>query len=447
MKLKKKQLTPLQMITCAFAALVLAGTLLLSLPAAARSGEAVPFADALFTATSASCVTGLVVYDTYTHWSMFGQIVILLLIQIGGIGIITLSMYFLSMVHAKIGMRHRLAMQESIGVSSTRGVVRMTRFIAAGVLLIEGIGAVLLAFSFIPEFGFAKGCYFAVFHSVSAFCNAGFDLMGEEAPFASLSGYAGNPYVCTITMLLIIVGGLGFFVWRDLKKNGFRFKRYALHTKVVVVTSSILILGGALFFFLLSYDSAAQADRSVGERALISLFQSVSARTAGFSTVDLAEIGGGAQMLMICLMLVGGSPGSTAGGIKTTTVAVLFLLVRSIFRRKEDVECFGRRVDRPVIRTAIAVFVLYLFLALAAGIAVSALEDIDILAALFETVSAMATVGLSLSVTPELGSISKIIVTVLMFLGRVGGLTVLLSLSRSRQTPAGRCPVENIAVG
>ncbi len=447
MKLGKRQLTPLQIITLAFAALVLTGALLLSLPIAARSGEATPFADALLTATSASCVTGLVVYDTYTHWSLFGQIVILMLIQIGGIGIITISMYFLSMVHAKIGMRHRFAMQESIGASSTRGVVRMTRFIAVGVLMIEGIGALLLSFAFVPEFGFAKGCYFAVFHSISAFCNAGFDLMGEETPFISLNAYAADGYVCTVIMLLIVIGGLGFFVWRDLKRNGLHFKRYALHTKVVVVTTCILIFGGAFFFYLLSYDSAAQAGRPAGEQVLISLFQSVSARTAGFATADLSLIGGGAQMLMICLMLVGGSPGSTAGGIKTTTMAVLFLLVRSIFRRKEDVECFGRRVERSVIRTAIAVFVLYLFLALTVGIAISALDDIDIMAALFETVSAIATVGLSLSVTPQLGLISKIMITGLMFLGRVGGLTVLLSLSGSRQTPVGRCPAENITVG
>ena len=447
MKLGKKQLTPLQIITLAFAALVLTGALLLSLPIAARSGEATPFADALLTATSASCVTGLIVYDTYTHWSLFGQIVLLMLIQIGGIGIITMSMYFLSMVHAKIGMRHRFAMQESIGASSTRGVVRMTRFIAAGVLMIEGIGALLLSFAFVPEFGLAKGCYFAVFHSISAFCNAGFDLMGEETPFASLNAYAADGYVCTVIMLLIVIGGLGFFVWRDLKRNGLHFKRYALHTKVVVVTTCILIFGGALLFYLLSYDSPAQAGRPAGEQMLISLFQSVSARTAGFATADLSLIGGGAQMLMICLMLVGGSPGSTAGGIKTTTMAVLFLLVRSIFRRKEDVECFGRRVERSVIRTAIAVFVLYLFLALTVGIAISALDDIDIMAAMFETISAIATVGLSLSVTPQLGLISKIMITGLMFLGRVGGLTVLLSLSGSRQTPVGRCPAENITVG
>ena len=440
----KRRVTPVQVITLSFAAVVLCGTLLLMLPIASRDGESVPFIHALFTSTSASCVTGLVVYDTLTKWSLFGQIVILCLIQIGGIGIITLAMYFLSMLHAKIGMRHVFALQESIGAESSAGLVKMTRFIAAGVFLQEAVGAILLLPVFIPQFGVGRGIWYAVFHSVSAFCNAGFDLMGGGA---SLTAYSGNAYFNLVICLLITLGGLGFFVWLDLLRCRFRFSKFALHTKIVVVTSLALTLIGALLFFVLFYDSEAAVGRSVGEKLLASLFQSVTARTAGFATVDLAKIGGGAQMLMIVLMLIGGSSGSTAGGIKTTTFAVILLFVRSIFRGKEDIECFGRRIEKSVLRTAIAVFVLYLGLALCCGIAISAIEDADIIACLFETFSAMATVGLSLSLTPTLSAVSKLIVIVLMFLGRVGGLTVLLSLTGKRKEEAYRYPAENITVG
>lgn len=444
MRHKKKQFSPVQVITLSFAAVVLLGALLLMLPIASRDGESVPFINALFTSTSASCVTGLVVYDTLTQWSLFGQVVILCLIQIGGIGIITLAMYFLSMLHAKIGMRNVFALQESIGAESSAGLVRMTRFIAAGIFLQEAVGAILLLPAFTAQFGVGQGIWYAVFHSVSAFCNAGFDLMGGGA---SLTAYSGNAYVNIVICLLITCGGLGFFVWLDLLRCRFRFSKFALHTKIVVVTSLALTFVGAAIFFVLFYGSEAAAGRGTGEKLLISLFQSVTARTAGFATVDLAKIGGGAQMLMIVLMLVGGSSGSTAGGIKTTTFAVILLFVRSIFRGKEDIEVFGRRIEKSVLRTAVAVFVLYLGLALCCGIAISAIEDADIVACLFETFSAIATVGLSLSLSPTLSAVSKIIVICLMFIGRVGGLTVLLSLTGKRKEEAYRLPAENVTVG
>ncbi len=441
---KKMRFTPLQMVTLSFAAVVLTGALLLMLPIASRDGESVPFINALFTSTSASCVTGLVVYDTLTEWSLFGQVVILCLIQIGGIGIITLAMYFLSMLHAKIGMRNVFALQESIGAESSAGLIRMTRFIAAGVFLQEAVGAILLLPVFVPRFGVVQGIWKSLFHSISAFCNAGFDLMGGGA---SLTAYSGDLYCNLVICLLITCGGLGFFVWLDLLRCRFRFAKLTLHTKIVAVTSLALTLGGAVLFFVLFYDSEAAAGRGVGEKLLISLFQSVTARTAGFATADLGAIGGGAQMLMIVLMLIGGSPGSTAGGIKTTTFAVILLFVRSIFRGKEDIECFGRRIEKSVLRTAVAVFVLYLGLALCSGIAISAIENADIIACLFETFSAMATVGLSLSLTPTLSAVSKLIVICLMFLGRVGGLTVLLSLTGKRREEAYRYPAENVTVG
>lgn len=443
---KRNKLSPVQIITLSFACVTLFGAFMLMLPISSRSGVSVSFIDALFTSTSASCVTGLVIGDTYTLWSPFGQIVIIALIQVGGIGIITLAMYFLSMMHAKIGMRNVYVLQETMGTDSTAGLSKMTRFIVAGIFLQEFIGALLLMPVLIPELGVVRGILYSLFHSISAFCNAGFDLMTYNGG-SSFTAYSGNLYFNLVIAALIAFGGLGFFVWLDVLKCRFRFSKFALHTKIVVVTTLILVFGGAALFFILFYNSEAAEGMSVYEKAIVSFFQSVSARTAGFYTVDLVKIGGAAQMLMIVLMLIGGSSASTAGGIKTTTLAVILLFVRSIFRGKEDVECFGRRIDKSVIRTAIAVFVLYLGLALASGIAISAIEDADIVACLFETFSAMATVGLSLSLTPTLSFTSKLIIIILMFLGRVGGITVLLSLTGKKSDSAYRYPAENITVG
>ena len=332
--MQKKKLSPVQAITIAFAAVTLFGTVLLSMPFASRSGESVPMIDALFTATSASCVTGLAVYDTFTQWSPFGQAVLLLLIQIGGIGIVTLAMYFLSALHAKIGMRNVFLLQEAMGAESTAGLLKMTRFITAGVLLQEAVGALLLLPAFLCDFSFPRALWCAVFHSVSAFCNAGFDVLGGGS---SMLPYSANAYVNIVLALLILLGGLGFFVWLDILRCRFRFARFSLHTKLVVVTSGLLSLGGTLLFFLLYGNSAAAEGASLGERLLVSFFQSVSARTAGFATVDLSAIGAPAQMLMIALMLVGGSSVSTAGGIKVVRMGVRngHNVERKLFRFKK----------------------------------------------------------------------------------------------------------------
>lgn len=442
----KTRLSPVQLITISFAALVLCGALLLMLPISSRSGESVPFINALFTSTSASCVTGLVVYDTFTQWTPFGQTVIICLIQIGGIGIITLAMYLMTMLGTKVGMRNMFALQESIGAESTAGVLKMTKFIACGIFLQEFIGALLLMPVLIPDFGVVRGVLYSFFHSISAFCNAGFDLMSSIGS-SSLMGYSDNLYFNIVISLLITFGGLGFFVWLDLLKNKFRFSKLALHTKIVVVSSIALTFGGALLFFILFYNSEAAEGMSLYEKGVVSFFQSVTARTAGYYTADLTKIGGAAQMLMIVLMLIGGSSGSCAGGIKTTTFAATLLLVRSIFQGKDDVEVFGRRIDRGIIRTAIAIFVLYLGLALGCGIVMSAIEGADIIACMFETFSAVATVGLSLSLSPTLSTVSKLIDISLMFIGRVGGLTILFSLMGKKDGTVGRYPAENITVG
>ena len=447
MRTSKKQLSSVQLICLSFALLILLGTLLLCLPFATRQGENTPFVDAFLTATSASCVTGLVAFDTYTHWTLFGQIVILLLIQIGGVGILTLTVMLASALKARLGMRQIYALAESVGAAGTAGIFRYVRKILIGVLAFEAIGALLLLPPFAARFGFLRGLYFAIFHAVSAFCNAGFDLMGAEAPYASLGGFTGNFYLQAVVMLLIVIGGLGFFVWADVRRHRFHFHRYALHTKLVLTTTAILIFCGALLFFGLAYASPALQTLPLGEKIAASLFQSVTARTAGFATLDLAKVGGSAQLCMICLMLVGGSSGSTAGGMKTTTLAVLFLLLRSIVRGKNDVEAFGRRLPRQAVRTAVAIFVLYLSLALVCGALICAVEGVPVIDALFETFSAVATVGLTLSLTPTLCGFSKFLILLLMYIGRVGGLTVLLSLAGKADGGACRYPEEHVAVG
>ena len=441
----KKRFSPFRVITMCFAAVTLCGAFLLMLPISSRAGG-VSFIDALFTATSASCVTGLVIGDTYTLWTPFGQAVIIALIQVGGIGIITLMMYALSTAHAKMKMKSIFVLQESIGATSSVGLGKMTRFIVLGVLLQEAVGAVLLMPVLIPDFGVVRGILYSFFHSVSAFCNAGFDLMTYGGG-SSLTAYSGNLYFNLVISALIISGGLGFFVWLDILKCRFRFAGFALHTKMVVVTSLALLFGGAFLFLVLFYDSEAVSEMTFYEKCIAAFFQSASARTAGFYTIDLSKIGGAAQMLMISLMLIGGSSGSTAGGMKTTTFAIILLFVRSIFKGKDDVECFGRRIERSVLRTAIAIFVLYLGLALVSGVAISAIEGADIVTCLFETFSAVATVGLSLSLTPTLSFASKLIIIILMFIGRVGGMTIMLSLAGKKDSNAYRYVAENVTVG
>ena len=447
MQKPKFKLSGARLICLSFALLVLFGTVLLCLPQATRTGQTTSLIDALLTATSASCVTGLIAFDTYTHFTLFGQLVILLLIQIGGVGLLTLAVMLASALGARLGMLQIYALADSVGAAGPAGIFRYVRRVLLGVFAFEMIGTILLLPPFILRFGAARGAYFALFHAVSAFCNAGFDLMGAEAPFVSLSPFAGDFYLQAVTALLIVLGGLGFFVWSDIGQHRLRFAKYALHTKLVLATSAVLIFGGALLFFGFANSSPALSSLSVGEKISASLFQSASARTAGFSTLDLSRIGGSAQLVMMCLMLVGGSPGSTAGGMKTTTLAVLALFFRSIVRGKNDTEAFGRRLPAAAVRTATAIFVLYLSLALSAGALISAVEDAPLTDALFETFSAVATVGLSLSLTPRLCAFSKFLIVLLMYIGRVGGLTVLFSLAGKKDGGACRYPEEQIVVG
>ena len=448
-KIKKRvhDTSALRIIPVIFLIIIFVGTLLLMLPAASKSGEGTGFTDALFTATSATCVTGLVRFDTCTHWSTFGQVVILCLIQTGGIGFMSIPLWLVSLTGHKIGLNSRVLMQNSISAPQVGGMVRLTRFLLMGTFVMEGLGALLLSAVFIPKYGPGKGIYYSVFHAISAFCNAGFDLMGGEQQFSSLVTMGNNWYLNLVIMILIIVGGLGFFVWRDLVVTRFHFKKCKLHTKIVLTTSIILIIAGAVIIFLMEFGDIGTQGKSIPEQMLNAVFQSVTARTAGFNTVDLTKLTEGSIFMMIMLMLVGGSPGSTAGGMKTTTIAVLTISIISIFRRKKSEEAFGRRMEEGVLRTSACVFMIYLFLISASAMLISKLENVTMLTALFETTSALGTVGLTLGITSQLGMLSKLLLALLMFVGRVGSLTILMAFSSPKRMVASKLPLEKVQIG
>ncbi len=440
--MKKHRLTTFQVISVGFLSFILLGTLLLMLPFSSRAQDSVSFGDCLFTATSAVCVTGLVVRDTASTWSPFGQAVILFLIQIGGLGVVTAAISLAFVSGKKIGLMQRSTMQEAIAAPQVGGIVRLTKFIIFATFVIEVIGTVLLLPFFSAEFGFFPGLWYALFHSVSAFCNAGFDLMGLNAPFSSLTNYSQHIGINLVLILLITVGGIGFLVWNDIKEHRFHFRQYRLQSKIVLITSAILV--AVPFLWITAFE---MTDRPAAERLLPALFQSVTLRTAGFNTVDLSKMNPSTQSIMILWMLIGGSPGSTAGGMKTTTIAVLFLTARAVFRRKEQTECLGRRIENDTILHAAAILVMYFVLFFFSGIAVSQIEGLPLLDCLFETASAIGTVGISLGITSRLGLISRTVLIVLMFLGRVGGLTLIYAAQSGRKGTQSALPLERITVG
>ena len=445
--LKARRLTPARIIIFGFLALILFGALLLTLPVSTRDGLGASFEDALFTATSATCVTGLVVQDTYTYWSPFGQAVVLALIQIGGMGVVTMALAIFTITGRRIGLKQRVVMQETVSAPHVGGMVRLVGFIVRGTLLVEGAGAVVLALRFCPQFGFGKGLWFAVFHSVSAFCNAGFDLMGESGAFSSLVHYSADPLVNITIMALITIGGIGFFVWDDLLQNGLHFRRYRLQTKLVLVTSGLLIVLPAAYLYFVEFSHPQWAGLSAGERVLAALFQSVTTRTAGFNTIDQTALSGPALMLCTLTMLVGGSPGSTAGGFKTTSLAVLVLCVASVLRQRDSIQVFSRRFPLVVLRHTATLVTLYAGLFLAGAMAICEWDGVPLSAALYETASAIATVGLTVGITPGLGLASHLVLVFLMYFGRVGGLTLLYAVAGAHPAPHGTLPEEKVNVG
>lgn len=437
-----KRFTPFQLITMEFAAVILFGAILLMLPVSSSAGIITPFNKALFTSTSAVCVTGLAVLDTGSYWSLFGQFIILLLIQIGGLGVVTVTASVTLLSGRRISLMQRTTMQNAISAPKIGGIVRLMKFILKGTFLIELTGAVLLLPVFCMDYGI-RGIWMSIFHSVSAFCNAGFDILGtSQNTFPSLVQYAGNPLVNIVIMLLIIIGGIGFLTWEDVCTNKFQFRSYRLQSKIILVTTAILILLPSIFFFLNSFRSL-----EMNERILASFFQAVTPRTAGFNTVDIGKMSEVAQTFIIILMLIGGSPSSTAGGVKTTTIAVLILNTFATFRSKDTVSAFNRRIDNSVIRDASTLLVLYVLLFFTGGIAISMYEGLPLEECLYESASAVGTVGLTLGITPHLHVASQMILVALMYLGRVGGLTLIYAVFSSRNKGTARFPVENITVG
>ena len=437
----KKRLTTFQIIAIGFLGVILLGAIILMLPFSTSGNETPGFIDALFTATSAVCVTGLVVQDTGTYWSYFGQFIIITLIQIGGLGVITVAAAFTIISGRKISLMQRSTMQEAIAAPKVGGIVRLTGFIIKTTFLIELLGAAVMAPVFVRDFGL-KGIRMAVFHSISAFCNAGFDLLGVREHFSSLTSYSADPVINITIMLLIIIGGIGFLTWDDIRTNGIKFHIYRMQSKVIFVTTAILILLPALFFYFHDFTELKGM-----ERVLVSFFQSVTPRTAGYNTIDLGLISEAGLFIMIVLMLIGGSPGSTAGGMKTTTIAVLFANAAATFKRKENAHFFGRRIDDDVVKNAATILIMYIVLCLTGAFIISVKEDLPILTCMYEAASAVGTVGLTLGITPTLSTLSKIVLIILMFLGRVGGLTLIFAAMSGVSINVSRLPKEKITVG
>ncbi len=448
--LKKMQdkLSYVRIIAMGYLIVVLVGTILLMLPVSSNSGQGADFLTALFTATSATCVTGLVVVDTATQWSVVGRIFLLLMIQIGGLGFMTMGVLLAMLLRKRISLRTRGLLQESMNSMQMGGIVRLTKMVFKGTLLLEGIGAVLLAIRFVPVFGFGKGVFYGIFHSISAFCNAGFDLMGQySGRYSSFTSFYGDITINLVFMFLIIAGGIGFFVWSDLKKNTFHWKKYMLHTKITLFSTILLIVSGTLLFLLFENNNLLNGMSGV-DKFLAAAFSSVTARTAGFNTIDTAGLTNASKLLTILLMFIGGSPGSTAGGVKTVTVMVLVVYVWSNLRSSKGVNIFHRRMDDDVIRKASNVVVISLLMAVTATIAICFLQPVlPVEDVMFEIFSAIGTVGMSTGLTRELSTASRIIIILLMYCGRIGSMSFALSLAERRKAPQIQLPVEKIMIG
>ena len=436
------RLSGAQTILLGFVILILAGAFLLMLPFSSRSGEWTSVTDALFTATSASCVTGLVLYDTWSHWTWFGQLVILSLIQIGGMGVVTMTTVLSKIVGKRLGLQARTTMQEAVSAPNLGEIMKYTRFIFLGCMIFEVLGAVALSPVFISEYGPLKGIWLSVFTSISAFCNAGFDLNGTHGEFSSMTPYMDNPVVVITLVFLILTGGLGFLTWMDIRKHGFKFYKYSTQSKLIIVMELLLVSIPMIYLWFGEY-----GDYPANQRFLASLFQAVTPRTAGFNTTDYNDFSGTGVVMTIILMLIGGAPGSTAGGMKITTITILFLTMFAFFKREKSPAIFKRRITTEAIYGAVAVFMLDVMLAVLGSMSIARIEHRAFLTALFESASAVGTVGLSMGITPTLHTVSKFILIILMYTGRVGGLTLVFAAITRKSTGNRQYPADNIAVG
>ena len=449
---KKFKLSTTQIILLSFLVTILIGSGLLALPISSASGEAVPYLDALFTATTSTCVTGLVTIPTVSTWSVFGQIVILLLIQIGGLGIITIMSGLMLLLNRKMGIDDRLLIQDAFNLNTMAGLAKFIKNVLIGTLIIEGVGAVLYMIVFVPDFG-ARGIWISVFNSVSAFCNAGIDIIAEN----SLCNYATNPLINIVTSALIILGGLGYIVWWDVirvvksrsPKNRKIFRHLSLHSKIAITATAVLILVGAILIFIFEYDNPLTiGEMSLFDKIQISLFQSVTTRTAGFATIPQENLTNASATVSIVLMLIGGSPVGTAGGMKTVTIAVLICSAFATIRNKNSVTLFGRRISEESIKKAVSVVVMFLTICAISTILLMATSNASPLDAVFETVSASATVGLSRNLTATLNTFGKLIIIATMYFGRVGPISLAIALgSKNESQNVITEPTEDISIG
>ena len=446
MKKKILDISSTRLIALSFLLVILVGTVLLMMPVSSRSGHWTPALNALFTATSATCVTGLAVYDTFQYWSVFGQIVILFLIQVGGLGFMTIISLFAIFTKKRIGLHERKLLMASSGNMRISGIIQLVKKIAKITFVCEGVGAVVLSFSFVPKMGMLRGIYNAIFHSISAFCNAGFDLMGRYRTGSSLECFEQDFSVMLPIALLIIVGGIGFQVWGDVLQNGHHVKRYSLHTQVVLVSTIILLSVGWVLYFIFEYNGHL-VGLSMPHKLLSSFFLSVTTRTAGFAGFDLATLSQSGSLLTMVLMLIGGAPGSTAGGMKVTTVAVLVLAVWGMSRGHSDITVFKRRLNKDLIKHAAVIGFVYIAAVVFSSMIICFNEEVALTSVLFETCSALGTVGLSQGLSGVAGSFTKLILIILMYGGRIGGLSLLLVFTEKKTEPPLKRPAERIMIG
>ena len=436
------QFSSARIILFGFIIMIFVGASILSLPISSRSREFTPFIDALFTATSASCVTGLIVYDTATHWSVFGKIIIIAMIQCGGLGVVTMITVFTQVAGKKIGLRDRATLQSALSAPQIGGIVKLTSFIFKGTVIIEMIGAILMFPSFMKDFGVTKGIYYSIFHSISAFCNAGFDLMGDVSKFSSLTKYQSDIMINISIMLLILIGGLGFLIWKDILNYKFGIKRYSTQTKIILAMSVVLVIFPSVLFFFTEFSGL-----DIKTRILSSLFQAVTPRTAGFNTTDYTKFSDNGIAITIILMLIGGGSGSTAGGIKMSTIFILVATMCSVLKQDKEVAVFKKRIEPDIIKNAVAVFVMDVVLFVAGSMIISGIEGFSLKETMFECASAVATVGLTMGITPHLGIISKVLLIGMMYIGRVGGITLIFAAVTPKNNGNARYPKDQVAVG
>ena len=436
------QFSSARIILFGFIIMIFVGASILSLPISSRSREFTPFIDALFTATSASCVTGLIVYDTATHWSVFGKIIIIAMIQCGGLGVVTMITVFTQVAGKKIGLRDRATLQSALSAPQIGGIVKLTSFIFKGTVIIEMIGAILMFPRFMKDFGVTKGIYYSIFHSISAFCNAGFDLMGDVSKFSSLTKYQSDIMINMSIMLLILIGGLGFLIWKDILNYKFGIKRYSTQTKIILAMSVVLVIFPSVLFFFTEFSGL-----DIKTRILSSLFQAVTPRTAGFNTTDYTKFSDNGIAITIILMLIGGGSGSTAGGIKMSTIFILVATMCSVLKQDKEVAVFKKRIEPDIIKNAVAVFVMDVVLFVAGSMIISGIEGFSLKETMFECASAVATVGLTMGITPHLGIISKVLLICMMYIGRVGGITLIFAAVTPKNNGNARYPKDQVAVG